>query len=235
MSVARSLQIAEKMFSVTIRPRRGMRRLILRVCGSRELLVKCPLRVGWARIESFLLGQREWILLHAAAAEKAYAAPSSFPLKIRLLGEEFPVQVVHAAGVSSTVQMENTVFVYLRSGSGDGVARQLLERFRLGVLESLLADLITKWSARMQVNVTSFKIVRQMRPSGYLGKCFVNEKKIHFKNWLVELTSDEVEYIVVHELCHLIEPSHSVEFKRLLTHFLPEWKGLHLRVTKLLK
>lgn len=50
---------------------------------------------------------------------------------------------------------------------------------------------------------------------------------------LIKTPSSCVEYVVVHELCHLIEPNHSPEFYRLLQRIMPDWKTRKARLEKL--
>ena len=56
------------------------------------------------------------------------------------------------------------------------------------------------------------------------GVCNVRDKTICFSAYLLLLPSWCVEHVVVHELCHLLEPSHNGRFHALMDKFFPRWK-----------
>ena len=56
------------------------------------------------------------------------------------------------------------------------------------------------------------------------GVCNVRDKSICFSAYLLLLPEWCVEHVVVHELCHLLEPSHNARFHALMDKFFPRWK-----------
>ena len=87
-----------------------------------------------------------------------------------------------------------------------------------------LSFLVEKWSIILNVNVSSWSI-RQMKSRW--GSCHVKEHRIVFNLELAKHTLARIEYVVAHELIHLIEPSHNARFKRFMTEAIPNWKELN--------
>lgn len=56
------------------------------------------------------------------------------------------------------------------------------------------------------------------------GMCNIKDKSICFSAYLLLLPEWCVEHVVVHELCHLLEPSHNARFHALMDRFFPQWK-----------
>ena len=56
------------------------------------------------------------------------------------------------------------------------------------------------------------------------GSCTVETGKIRLNARLARKPETCVEYVLVHELCHLLEPSHNARFHRLMDGFLPDWQ-----------
>lgn len=56
------------------------------------------------------------------------------------------------------------------------------------------------------------------------GSCNVKTGRICLNIQLAAHPPECLEYVVVHELCHLLEANHGPRFKALLTHFMPDWK-----------
>ena len=73
----------------------------------------------------------------------------------------------------------------------------------------------------MGVNATNWTF-RYMKTRW--GSCTVNTGRIRINTRLAFYPDECLEYIVVHELCHLIEPSHNKRFHAYMTKFLPDWK-----------
>ncbi len=58
------------------------------------------------------------------------------------------------------------------------------------------------------------------------GTCNVEAKRIWLNLELAKKNVEYIEYVVVHEMVHLLEPSHSAKFRSLMNHYLPSWKDL---------
>ena len=56
------------------------------------------------------------------------------------------------------------------------------------------------------------------------GMCNIKDKSISFSVYLLLLPEWCVEHVVVHELCHLLEPSHNARFHALMDYYFPRWK-----------
>ncbi len=88
-------------------------------------------------------------------------------------------------------------------------------------LKEKLKEYIGKWEPRMGVHATHWTL-RSMKTRW--GSCTVDTGRIRINTRLVYYPDECLEYIVVHELCHLIEPSHNKRFHAYMTKFLPDWK-----------
>lgn len=56
------------------------------------------------------------------------------------------------------------------------------------------------------------------------GQCNVRNRSISFSTYLLLLPEWCVEHVVVHELCHLLEPSHNARFHALMDRYFPRWR-----------
>ena len=71
----------------------------------------------------------------------------------------------------------------------------------------------------VRVNNVSFQKMKTM-----WGSCSYTKKNIRFNLMLLNKSDSFIEYVVVHEMCHLFVPDHSSKFKSLLTRYLPNWR-----------
>ena len=109
-----------------------------------------------------------------------------------------------------------------RSKQEEGAEKaQEITETQLAHLEEKLKEYIGKWEPRMGVHATHWTL-RRMKTRW--GSCTVDTGRIRVNTRLVYYPDECLEYIVVHELCHLIEPSHNKRFHAYMAKFLPDWK-----------
>ena len=88
-------------------------------------------------------------------------------------------------------------------------------------MRALLPTLIQKWEVIIGVRVNEWHI-RAMKTRW--GTCHPLKKRICLNLHLMQKPLICLEYVIVHELVHLLEASHNQRFYALMTQFMPEWK-----------
>ena len=88
-------------------------------------------------------------------------------------------------------------------------------------LEDKIIEYAMRWESIMKVHANGFTI-RDMKTRW--GSCSIHSKKIRMNLQLAVKSEECVEYVLVHELCHLLESSHNQRFYDLMSHFLPDWR-----------
>jgi predicted metal-dependent hydrolase len=73
----------------------------------------------------------------------------------------------------------------------------------------------------MKIRVNEIRIKRM---TTRWGTCHIGDKRIWINLELIKKSPHCLEYIVVHEMCHLLETGHNKRFYSLMDEFLPEWK-----------
>ena len=83
------------------------------------------------------------------------------------------------------------------------------------------SELVLKWEPVMQVKVAGITI-KQMKTRW--GSCNVKTHRINLNLALFDKKPECLEYVVVHEMCHILETSHNRVFWEYMTRFFPDWK-----------
>ena len=98
-----------------------------------------------------------------------------------------------------------------------------VERIFLKVkaLRQAAPELIDRWAPRLGVQVGKF-FVQRMRTRW--GSCNPTTASIRLNTDLAKKPRQCLEYIVVHEMTHLLEPTHNARFVALMDRFLPQWR-----------
>jgi predicted metal-dependent hydrolase len=98
------------------------------------------------------------------------------------------------------------------------------------LLHAAVPPLIEKWEARTGVTVSAYFLQRMKTK---WGGCNPRAGTIRLNTELVKKPKDLLEYVVVHEMLHLIEPTHSEVFFRLLGHHYPPWREARAELNEL--
>lgn len=97
------------------------------------------------------------------------------------------------------------------------------ERELRRALKKQIQELLAYWEPRMGVESQGFS-VKKMKTRW--GSCNVKTRHLNFNFSLSQVPKPYVEYVVVHELTHLLEPSHNRRFWELMEYYLPGSKRL---------
>ncbi len=124
-----------------------------------------------------------------------------------------------------TVELKHSQMVLtVRSEAGrvkreDVVASWYREQLRIA-----MSPLIAKWETLIGVKVNRIYVQRMKTK---WGSCNPHSRSIRLNSELAKKSSECLEYVIVHELVHLLEPTHNNRFVSLMDGFLPQWR--HLR------
>lgn len=102
-------------------------------------------------------------------------------------------------------------------------------RERKALLKQKTQALLEKWEPVMGVHAEGITI-RQMKTRW--GSCNVKTHHINMNLALLSLPDECLEYVVVHELAHILEPSHNQVFWDYMTRFYPDWKRVRRRLNE---
>ena len=209
---------------------KAIRHAYLRVDGDGEVRLSAPKRMSKAEIETFVRSKQDWIRRQQA---KAHARPK--PVEHQYIsGEAFPVwgrtvrlQVVETRG-KPTVDLRGAALrLAIRPGTSKAQRAALLAAWYRAQLEAAVPPLLARWEPRLGVKLAKFSL-RKMKTRW--GSCSTKPRTMRLNTELACLAPEFLEYVVVHELVHLLEPSHNGRFKALMDRHLPGWRETRRRL-----
>ncbi|TMK58592.1 MAG: M48 family metallopeptidase [Actinobacteria bacterium] len=135
-------------------------------------------------------------------------------------GNRYRLKVVERAGRSHVELDGDRLVLYVSEGTSTEQRRELLDRWYRDRLRGAIPEILARWEPKL--GSVSRWSVRRMKTKW--GSC--NRETGHI--WLnVELAKkhpDSLEYIVVHEMTHLLERGHGKRFVKLMDGFMPDWR-----------
>lgn len=204
--------------------RKPIKNLYLRIeQETLQAVISAPLRMPAADIERFVLSKASWLqqkLDFLAKRRLVFAAQETAGESLWLWGKKYAVRFV--PGREKIVIAENEVIF---SGNIEENSTEKLTKCIDKLYRQQLAQQIEKfavfWQKRLQFTAIGWRI-RKMKTRW--GTCNTFSRMITINYNLVRLPVECLEYIIVHELAHLYEPSHNSRFKNFLTQNFPDWK-----------
>ncbi len=137
-------------------------------------------------------------------------------------GRRYRLDVVEAVGAASVRTIDDTTLqLRIRPGTSAVDRAAALDRWSRRRLHAQIAELISKWAPIVGVDVAEWRI-RKMKTRW--GSCNCVARRLWFTLELAKKPPACVEYVVVHELVHLLERRHDARFEELMDAFLPAWR-----------
>ena len=109
----------------------------------------------------------------------------------------------------------------VRPGTPQEKREEVMQGWYRTQLHAAVPPLIKKWEARLGVKVSGYFLQRMKTK---WGSCNPKACSIRLNTELVKKPKDLLEYVVVHEMLHLIAPTHSEQFVTLLSRHYPAWR-----------
>lgn len=165
----------------------------------------------------WLIEKREEAIIHSIQSPREYVSGEAhyykgdlYRLKVDVLPDQNP-------GVS--IEGDYLAVCCRRQTQ----AEEVLKGWYRERLKEILEPLIVRWANRLDTPIPDFDVQTMQQR---WGSCKKAEKRILFNTELAKKPLECIEYIVAHEVTHLIERNHTDRFFRLMDTHLPNWEKL---------
>jgi predicted metal-dependent hydrolase len=189
-----------------------------------EVRISAPMRTSARRIHEFVASQLEWIRRQQQRV-RTRKPPLVYTYTDgeihRVWGVEHRLEIVERDGRPTVELSDDTIRLNVRPASGVAERRKLLSKFYGALLRESIPPLIAKWEPVLEVSVARF-FIRDMKTRW--GSCTPRSRRIRLSTDLARKSPECLEYVVVHEMVHILEASHNRRFIRLMDRFLPDWR-----------
>jgi predicted metal-dependent hydrolase len=138
------------------------------------------------------------------------------------LGQRYRMTVVEEeARPRVTTAGKSRLELHAPSGSSQEQRGAVLDRWYRRQLRQVVGRYLTVWEDRLGVKTSAVGIKRMKTK---WGSCNPTTHRIWLNSELAKKPLSSIEYIVVHELVHLLEPSHGERFTAVMDQHLPDWR-----------
>lgn len=195
--------------------------------------ISAPERMSLDNIRAYAVTKLDWIKAQQAklcgqerVTPRDYVDGESH----FLWGKRYLLSVVETDSAPRIRVQGRRLELYVRTGSTVEQREETVEAWLRSQLKSAIPAIIGKWEPRLGVAVERFH-VRRMKTKW--GSCSPSRQAIRLNTELAKKPAACLEYIVVHEMVHLLEPSHNRRFVGLMDDHMPKWRYFREELNRL--
>ncbi|HEX6942398.1 MAG TPA: SprT family zinc-dependent metalloprotease [Gemmatimonadaceae bacterium] len=189
-----------------------------------DVTISAPMSARLQVVEAFAATRLEWI---RRQQERLRGLPRETPRRFAtgeshyLWGRRHLLVVVERRGRQGVELNDRRMMLFVRPGSNVAGRARAIFTWHKAILGDTLPPLIRGWEQRLNVRVKGFHL-RRMKTRW--GTCNYRTKHIRLNTELVTKSAHLFEYVLVHEMVHLIVPDHGSRFVALMNEHYPSWR-----------
>lgn len=189
-----------------------------------EVRVSAPFDASDDRIRMAVAGRLAWIRKHQniynsqerIGAREIVSGESHY-----LWGERYLMRVIN--GIGGVAIKHNKMILSVRDSGNFESKKRVLEKFYRNELRIKIAKMLEIWETKIGVKSSSLRILKMKTK---WGSCNIKYGNIVINYELAKKPLECLEYIVVHELVHMLERHHNKNFIAYMDRFLPNWRTI---------
>lgn len=147
-----------------------------------------------------------------------------------LWGRRYLLSVVYQEAKPCVRLDHKRITLIVRPDSNADKRAEVIHDWHKSLLHAAIPPLIAKWEAKLGVQVTGYFLQRMKTK---WGGCNHRAGHIRLNTELVKKPKDLLEYVIVHEMTHLLEPTHSDRFLAILDEHYPTWRETRAELNEL--
>ena len=168
-------------------------------------------KLGWIRDQQVKMrGQARDTARQFVERESHYLWGRRYLLTVREEEAKPSIRLSHRA-----------IMLTVRHGSSGAKRAAIMHEWHKSLLHKAIRELIARWEPKLGVDVAGYFLQRMKTK---WGSCNHRARTIRLNTELVKKPKDLLEYVVVHEMLHLLAPTHSERFLGLMSKHYPAWR-----------
>jgi len=196
--------------------------------------ISAPLNINENSIRLFAVSKLGWIKRHQRNFEIQERLPAR-EYKQReshyFQGRRYLLNIIEQDGAPKIVlRTKKYIDLYIRPNTPTEKRHKIMTEWHRAEIKKLIPEIIRKWEKILDLKVNDWQ-VKQMKTKW--GTCNIEQKRIWINLELAKKPDRCLEYIIVHEMVHLLERKHNERFLYYMDTFLPNWKQIKAELNKL--
>lgn len=186
--------------------------------------IVAPKRMDLDIIRVFALNKLQWINKRQQAfRNQERETPRRYVPKEShyFLGKRYLLKIIEQEAKPKVVLTHSKIELYIRPNTPTAKRKKIINEWYRAEMKKIVPAIIEKWEKKIGVTANEFGI-KKMRTKW--GTCNTEAKRIWLNLELAKKPLQCLEYIIVHELVHLLERTHNARFVKYMDEFMPKWR-----------
>ena len=203
---------------------KNMHLYVLRPDG--KIRITAPAKLSEEKIREFILSKLDWIYKQQ---EKIKGEPHQSPLEyvcgetLFIFGKPYMLEVIIGKRTREFVFSGERAILYDKKGSTKEQREKAVNEGLRSALKLKIDELLPKWEKITNLHPSSYQ-TKKMKSRW--GTCNVRTKKIWLNLELAHKKEECIEYVILHEICHLKVTNHGNDFIKLMDRYMPNWREI---------
>lgn len=189
-----------------------------------KVKISAPLRMDLDVIRVFAINKLQWIKKQQETfrnqereSPREYLSKESHYFQ----GKRYLLKAIEQETKPKVILTHSKIELYIRPNTSTEKRKEIIDEWYRAELKKTIPGMIKKWEKKIGVKANDFGI-KKMRTKW--GTCNTEAKRIWLNLELAKKPLECLEYIVVHELVHLLERTHNDRFIKYMNEFMPKWR-----------
>ena len=200
--------------------KKKIKNFIIRIYPDLRIAVSVPLYATNKDIENFIQSKKEWIEITLEKIKVAKENKNTLKeSSIKILGKEIDKKIIES-DLERIRLTDTSIYIYSKEIDNTQIDKKLLE-WKVEKLKAILDEYLNKYTKLLNRNIDYYQIKKLSSAWGIYHK---KENYISFNSDLIEKDIECIEYVVLHELCHIFYMNHQKDFWALVKKYMPDYK-----------
>ena len=195
--------------------------------------ISAPRRMSLETVRVFAISKLGWIKRQQAKLREQERETDREFLdreSHHVWGKRYLLTVVEHERPPQVVLSHDRMLLHVRPETSEEKKQDVVDAWYRQQLKKAIPPLLERWEPRIGVEVERF-FVRRMKTKW--GSCNPRARTIRLNTELAKKPEECLEYVLVHELVHLLEPTHNSRFVALMGRFMPHWQTCRQELNRL--
>lgn len=196
--------------------------------------IAAPLSVNDDAIRLFAISKLGWIKRHQREFDaQERISPREYKQREShyFQGRRYLMKIIEKDEPPKVILRTRTyIELYVRPNTSFEKRQEVITEWYRVELKKLIPAIIEKWEKSLNVNINEWQ-VKQMKTNW--GTCNIEKKRILINLELAKKPLHCLEYVILHEMVHLLERHHNERFLYYMDTYLPNWKQIRTELNKL--
>ena len=200
--------------------KKKIKNFIIRIYPDLRIAISVPLHASNKDIENFIQSKKEWIETTLKKIEIAKENKNNLKENIiRILSKKIEKKIIES-DLERIRLTDTSIYIYSKDIDNTKIEKKLLE-WKVEKLKVILVEYLEKYTKLLNTNINYYQIKKLSSAWGIYHK---KENYITFNFDLIEKDIECIEYVVLHELCHIFYMNHQKNFWTLVEKYMPDYK-----------